>query len=200
MGGDPQKSKQVKKTSVKRRKLKLENNSNIEDRRRTRSQGPPSMSEENELIQWGSLQDPVRIEREHAEACRLDREANTVTSVSKNLVESSEISQAVSKQALYTDHTSQSGKISPKQQGHEGHIHITPKSGKIPPNQREENSIIKTTSNLNKIPPKESHEVADLVAMEEGQEQKPPTRTHNTCLMGSTMYRATRTYSRSHHR
>ena len=41
------------------------------------------MSEENKLIQWGSLQDPVRIEREHAEARRLAREANTVINVSK---------------------------------------------------------------------------------------------------------------------
>ena len=91
------------------------------------------MSEENELIQWGSLQDPVRIEREHAEARRLTREANTVINVSKKLVETSKISQAVSKQAPYTDHMSQLGKISPKQQGHEGHICITPKSGEIPP-------------------------------------------------------------------
>ena len=63
----------------------------MEDRRRTRSQGPPSMSEENELIQWGSLQDPVRIERKHAEARRLAREANTMTNISKKPVESSEI-------------------------------------------------------------------------------------------------------------
>ena len=55
----------------------------MEDHRRTRSQGALSMSEENELIQWGSLQDPVRIEREHGEAHRLAREANTVTNVSK---------------------------------------------------------------------------------------------------------------------
>ena len=101
----------------------------MEDRRRTRSQGPSSMSEENELIQWGSLQDPVRIEKEHAEACRLAREANTVANISEKPVESSEISQAASKLTLYTDHTSQSGEISPKQQGHEGHVHITPKIG-----------------------------------------------------------------------
>ena len=63
----------------------------MEDHRRTRSQGPPSMSEENELIQWGSLQDPVRIGREHAEAHRLAREANTATNVSEKPVETSEI-------------------------------------------------------------------------------------------------------------
>ena len=88
----------------------------MEDRRRTRSQEPPSMSEENELIQWGSLQDPVRLEREHAEARRLAREANTMINVSEQSVESSEISQAASRQTPYTDNTSQSGKISPKQQ------------------------------------------------------------------------------------
>ena len=86
----------------------------MEDHRRTRSQELPSMSEENELIQWGLLQDPVRIEREHAEAHRLAREANTVTNVSKKPVESSKISQAASKQALHMDHMSQSGEISPK--------------------------------------------------------------------------------------
>ena len=65
----------------------------MEDCRRTRSQVLPSMSEENELIQWGSLQDPVRIEREHAEACRLAREASTVINVSEKMVETREIPQ-----------------------------------------------------------------------------------------------------------
>ena len=49
----------------------------MEERRRTRSQGPPSLTENNELIQWDSLQDPVRIEREQAEARRLARQTNT---------------------------------------------------------------------------------------------------------------------------
>ena len=39
----------------------------MEDRRRTRSQG---LLEGVQLIQWDSLQDPVRIEREQAEARR----------------------------------------------------------------------------------------------------------------------------------
>ena len=43
----------------------------MEERRRTRSQGPPSLSENNELIRWDSLQDPVRIEREQVEARRV---------------------------------------------------------------------------------------------------------------------------------
>ena len=92
------------------------------------------------------------------------------------MVETSEILQAVSKQALYTDHTSQSGKISPKQQGYEGNICITLKLGEILPNQTEENSIIHTTSNLNEIPPKEPHEVTDLVAMEEGARAETPNK------------------------
>ena len=59
----------------------------MEERRRTRSQGQPSLSENNELIQWDSLQDPVRIEREHAEARRLARQADTATNVDKNTEE-----------------------------------------------------------------------------------------------------------------
>ena len=46
----------------------------------------------------------------------------------------------------------------------------------ILPNQREENSIIKTTSNLNEILTKESHEVTDLVAMEEGARAETPNK------------------------
>ena len=65
----------------------------MEERRRTRSQGPPSLSENNELIQWDSLQDPVRIEREQAEARRLARQTNTATSVDENKADSSEIPQ-----------------------------------------------------------------------------------------------------------
>ena len=53
----------------------------MKERRRTRSQGPPSLSESNELIQWDSLQDQVRIEREHVEARRLARQADTATNV-----------------------------------------------------------------------------------------------------------------------
>ena len=63
----------------------------MEERRRTRSQGPPSLAENNELIQWDSLQDPVRIEREQAEAHRLARQINMITSTAENRVESSEI-------------------------------------------------------------------------------------------------------------
>ena len=62
----------------------------MEDSRRTRSQG---LSEGAQLIQWDSLQDPVRIEREQAEVRRRAREANTVTNINERAVENSEISQ-----------------------------------------------------------------------------------------------------------
>ena len=55
----------------------------MEECRRTRSQGPPSVLEDNELIQWGALPKPVRIEREHAEARRLERQASMATNVSR---------------------------------------------------------------------------------------------------------------------
>ena len=105
----------------------------MEEQRRTRSQGPPSLSENNELIQWDSLQDPVRIEREHAEACRLARQANTATNVDKNMIENSEISKIVPKPHQGTEHTPKSGEISPKEQELEGQSCITSKSGEILP-------------------------------------------------------------------
>ena len=64
----------------------------MEDRRRTRSQ---VLSEGAQLIQWDSLQDPVRIEREQAEAHRRAREENTVTNINERAVENSEISQLI---------------------------------------------------------------------------------------------------------
>ena len=88
----------------------------MEERRRTRSQGPPSLSENNELIQWDSLQDPVIIEREQAEACRLARQTDTVTSIDENKAESSEISQRVTEPHQGTEHMPKSGEILPKEQ------------------------------------------------------------------------------------
>ena len=70
----------------------------MENCRRTRSQGPPSWQEGTELIQWDSLQDPVRIERENAEARRLARETNTVIDVNERTAENSEISQVTNTQ------------------------------------------------------------------------------------------------------
>ena len=87
------------------------------ERRRTRSQGPPSLSENNELIQWDSLQDPVRIEKKQAEACRLARQTNTATSIAENIpTESSEISQKETEPHQNTEHTCpHSGEILPKE-------------------------------------------------------------------------------------
>ena len=61
---------------------------NMEDRRRTRSQGLP---EGEQLIQWDSLQDPVRIEREQAEACRQARGTSAVININRRVIENSEI-------------------------------------------------------------------------------------------------------------
>ena len=72
----------------------------MEDRRRTRSQG---LSEGAQLIQWDSLQDPVRIEREQAEAHRWAREANTVTNINERMVENNEILQVTEGQPRVTD-------------------------------------------------------------------------------------------------
>ena len=74
----------------------------MEDHRRTRSQGPPSLPEGTELIQWDSLQDPVRIEREHAEARRLARETKTVININERTVKNSEMLQVTNTQPRYT--------------------------------------------------------------------------------------------------
>ena len=85
----------------------------MEDRRRTRSQGPPSLSEDNELIQWDSLPNPVRIEREHAEAHRLARQADTAVRVRENMVEISEILQVRSIEHQHPKNELQTSEILP---------------------------------------------------------------------------------------
>ena len=109
----------------------------MEDHRRTRSQG---LSEGAQLIQWDSLQDPVRIEREQAEARRQAMEANTVININERAVENSEISQLTEGQPRLTNEASQLGEISPNQQGQEGQTNVTPESGEISPKRREENN------------------------------------------------------------
>ena len=84
----------------------------MEDRRRTRSQG---LLEGVQLIQWDSLQDPVRIEREQAEAHRRVREANRVTNINEGAVENSEISHLAEEQPRLTVGMSQLGEISPNE-------------------------------------------------------------------------------------
>ena len=148
----------------------------MEDRRRTRSQGLPSLPELTELIQWDSLQDPVRIEREHAEACRLARETNTVINVNKRTVENSEISQVTNTQPRYTVEATRLGEISPKQQEQEGQVSDTPKSSKIPPIQMDEGNLPHLKPNTNEISPKEPNKVTDLVAMEEGIRTQMPNK------------------------
>ena len=110
----------------------------MESRRRTRSQGPPSPTENNELIQWDPLQDPVRIEREQVETHRLAKQRNTVISIATNRVESSEIPQEQQEKESDHQQTPTSGEISPKQQKSES---ITLQSGEISPNQQNSESI-----------------------------------------------------------
>ena len=148
----------------------------MEDRRRNRSQGQPSLPEGTELIQWDSLQDPVRIEREHAEAHRLARETNTVININERTVENSEIPQVTNTQPRYTAKAPRPGEISPKQQEQEGHVSITPKSGEILPIQSDEDSHPHLKPNTNEISPKEPNEVTDLVAMEEGARVQTPDK------------------------
>ena len=145
----------------------------MEDRRRTRSQG---LLEGVQLIQWDSLQDPVRIEREQVETRRSVREANRVTNINEGAVENSEISQLTEEQPRLTVRAPQLGEISPNQQGHEGQTNVTPKSGEILPKRREENNPQQVTENRSEIPPKEPDEVTDLMAMEEGARGQTPNK------------------------
>ena len=82
----------------------------MDDHRRTRSQG---LSEGLQLIQWDSLQDPVRIEREQAEARRWAREATTVININERVTENSEISQVTEGQPRFIAEAPQLGKILP---------------------------------------------------------------------------------------
>ena len=102
----------------------------MEDRRRTRSQGLP---EGEQLIQWDSLQDPVRIEREQAEARRQAREVSTVININRRAVENSEIPQVTEGQPRFIAEVPQLGEIPPNHQGQEGRTNTTPKSGEISP-------------------------------------------------------------------
>ena len=140
----------------------------MEDRRRTRSQGPPSPSEDNELIQWGSVQDPVRIEKEQAEARRIARQAQVVDNVSKNTVENSEIPLVGSTSYEHSRSEQQISEIPPKQQGHTANTPSMPRSGEISPKRQENDRSPSLVQKTSEIPPKESYEVTDLVTMEEG--------------------------------
>ena len=145
----------------------------MEDRRRTRSQGLP---EGEQLIQWDSLQDPVRIEREQAEARRQAREVSTVININRRAVENSEIPQATEGQPRFITEAPQLGKISTNHQGQEGHTNTTPKSGKISPERTGENSPQYVTENMSEVSQKEPEEVTDLMAMEEGARALTPDK------------------------
>ena len=131
------------------------------------SQGLP---EGEQLIQWDSLQDPVRIEREQAEARRQAREASTVNNIN------SEIPQVTEGQPRFIAEVPQSGEISPNHQGQEGCTNTTPKSGEILPERTGENSPQYVTENMSKVSQKEPNEVTDLMAMEEGARALTPDK------------------------
>ena len=150
----------------------------MEDHRRTRNQGPPSLSEGNELIQWGSLQDPVRIEREHAEACRIAKQPNTVNNESENMVECSDIPQIMLEQPQRTKNRPQSGKISPKQHEIQVQTNDTPVSGKISPSREERVDPRHITRNWGEISQKEPQQTSNLLAMEEGITAKVLSEEH----------------------
>ena len=143
----------------------------MEEHRRTRSQGLP---EGAQLIQWDSLQDPVRIEREQTEACRRVREENTVINMNERVVENNEISQVTEGKPRVTDEAPKLGEISPKQQRQEGQMNVMPKSGEISPKRRIEDNPRHVIENRGDILPKEPNEVTDLMAMEEGARAQTP--------------------------
>ena len=108
----------------------------MKERRRTRSQGPPTPAENNKLIQWDPIQDPVRIERERAEARRLARQISIANNTTKNRTENDEILQQQHNNELdyeqTTTHMHTTGKISPKEQQQEN---IGPQIGEISPKE-----------------------------------------------------------------
>ena len=146
----------------------------MEDCRRTRSQGLP---EGTQLIQWDSIQDPVRIERELAGARRQAREVSTATSNSERATDNREISQETEAQPRGTVGMPRSGKISPNKQGQEFHTNVTPKPGEISSGRIEERGLCGATERVDEISPREPNEVTDLMAMEE-RWPRLPMRTH----------------------
>ena len=114
----------------------------MEERRRTRSQGPPTPAENNELIQWDPIQDAVRIERERTETRRLARQTNIVNNTMENRTENNEISQEQHSNELdyeqRTAHTPTASKIPPKEQPLEN---TGSQAGEIPPKEQQLRNI-----------------------------------------------------------
>ena len=114
----------------------------MEERRRTRSQGPPTPAENNELIQWDPVQNTVRIERGRTETGRLTRQTNIVNNAMENRTENNEISQEQhsneldrEQRAAYTPTTSE---IPPKEQPLEN---TGSQAGEIPPTEQRSGNI-----------------------------------------------------------
>ena len=109
----------------------------MEGRRRTRSQGPPTPAENNELIQWDPIQDTVRMERGQTETHRLARQMNTASNTMENRTENNEISQDQYSNELEgeqrTARTLTTSEIPPKEEslGNTGS-----QTGEIPPNEQ----------------------------------------------------------------
>ena len=146
----------------------------MEDRRRTRSQGLP---EGEQLIKWDSLQDPVRIEREQAEARRQARGASVVIDTNRRMIENSEILQVTEGQPRAINKNPQQGEISPNHQSQEGHMNTTPKSGEISPARSGEHSPQYVIEDMSEGLQKGPNEVTDLLAMEEGVKARTPNKT-----------------------
>ena len=148
---------------------------NMEDCRRTRSQGPPSLPEGTELIQWDSLQDPVRIKRENAEAHRLARETNTVIDVIERTAEEQrDLASNQHTTTIYCRSASIGRDSHQNKQEQGGQVSVTPKASEIPPTQTDESNPPQLKHNTNEISSKEHDEVTDLVAMEEGARAQMP--------------------------
>ena len=155
----------------------------MDDQRRTSSKGLP---EGEQLIQWDLLQNPVRIEREQAEARKQAREASTVININRRTVENSKIPQVTEVQPRFITEAPQSDEISPNHQGQEGCMNTTPKSGEISPEQTGENSPQHVTENMSEVSQKELNKVTDLLAMKEGAQALTPDRkTHSNSNNGN---------------
>ena len=108
----------------------------MEERRRTRSQGPPTPAENNELIQWDPVQNTVRMERGRTETGRLKRQTNIVNNVIENRTENNEI--------LQEQHSNELD--------HEQRTAYTPTTNEIPPKDQ---PLENTGSQAGEIPPTE---------------------------------------------
>ena len=146
----------------------------MEQRRRTRSQGPPSPTVGNELNQWDSILNPVRIEREQAETCRLATQLEAPTNIRENMAENSEIPQETVEPHQLAKNMSKSGEILPKRNKTGKETHNTLQPGEISPNRQGNINLEPGMHRLAEISPGEPQQVIDLAAMEKGIQQSSP--------------------------